>query len=113
LVLTNHKCIATDYSNAPWNNASLVTPHHAVHRVWNDTELQKHGKEAGCFVLEGHAEDMIKGQPLTLAECYAALLHVQGADFKQCKQNLPNIMLGVVKFSSEPRFEPEPTEPNL
>jgi len=67
-------------------------PHHAVRHVWNDTALQKHGKETKCFVLECHAEDMIKGQPLTLAECYAALLCLQGADSKQHKQDLPNIM---------------------
>jgi len=92
LVLTNHKCIATDYSNAPWNNASLVTPRHAVRRLWNDTALQKHGKETKHFVLECHAEDTIKGQSLTLAERYAALLRLQGADSKQRKQDLPDVV---------------------
>ncbi|KIM60950.1 hypothetical protein SCLCIDRAFT_123270 [Scleroderma citrinum Foug A] len=68
LVLTNPKCVETDFSSPPWNNASLVTPRHRVHRIWNDVALRKHGQEAQSIILECQAEDTIKGQPLTLRE---------------------------------------------
>ena len=74
LVLTNPKCVETDFSSPPWNNASLVTPCHEVRQIWNDVALHKHRQEAQSIILECQAEDTIKGQPLTLRKRYAALL---------------------------------------
>ena len=90
LVLTNPKGVETDFSSSPWNNASLVTPRHGVSRIWNDTALRKHGRDAQCVVSECQEEDTIKGQPLSLRERYAALLRHQGADSRQRKQDLPD-----------------------
>ncbi|KIM69167.1 hypothetical protein SCLCIDRAFT_103778 [Scleroderma citrinum Foug A] len=92
LVLTNPKCVEMDFSSPPWNNASLVTPCHGVCQIWNNVALHKHGQEAQSIVLECQAEDTIKGQPLTLCERYAALLRQQGADSRQCKQDLPDVI---------------------
>ena len=83
LVLTNQNCMETDFCSQPWNNASLVTPRHGVRRIWNDTALHKHAKKMQSMVFECQAEDTINGQPLTLAEHYAALIRHQGADAKQ------------------------------
>lgn len=44
------------------------------------------------MVLECHAEDTIKGEPLTLGERYAALLRHQGTDSKQRRQELPEVV---------------------
>lgn len=90
LVLTNQNCVETNFSDPPWNNASLVTPQHGVRRIWNDTALHKHAKETQSMVFECQAEDTIKGQPLMLAERYAALVRHQGADPSQRKQDLPD-----------------------
>ena len=92
LVLMNNNCVTTNFNDPPWNEASLVTPRHAVRRLWNDTALHKHAKAAAQVVLECHAEDTIKGQPLTLTERYAALLRHQGTVSKQRKQDLPDII---------------------
>ena len=83
LVLTNPKCVEMNFSGSPWIDASLVTPHHAVQLVWNDTTLHKHSKEAMSVILECQAEDTIKGQLLTLAKRYAALLRHMSTDSKQ------------------------------
>jgi len=44
------------------------------------------------MVLECHAEDTIKGEPLMLGERYAALLRHQRTDSKQCRQELPEVV---------------------
>jgi len=44
------------------------------------------------MVLECHAEDTIKGEPLTLGERYAALLRHQGTDTRQHRQELPEVV---------------------
>ena len=92
LVLTNPKCVETDFSSPPWNNASLVTPRHGVRWIWNDVALRKHRQETQSIILECQVEDTIKGQPLPLHERYAALLRQQGADSRQRKQDLLDIV---------------------
>ena len=70
LVLTKKGAPTTDCTSPPWDNAALVTPRHAVRRLWNETALLKHGKEAHRMILEGEVDEAIKGEPLTLAEKY-------------------------------------------
>ena len=88
LVLTNPGCMETDFSSEPWTNASLVTPRHAVRRLWNEAALQQHGHHAQRVIFQCHAEDTIKGQPLTLSERYAIATRASGGDQKR-KQDLP------------------------
>ena len=70
LVITNSNCPPTDFKNSPWDSASLVTPRHAVRRQWNEA-LRKFSSDAGKKIITCNAEDMIKGEPLTLRERYA------------------------------------------
>ena len=72
LVLTNQKCVETDFSSRPWNDVSLVTPRHGVRRCWNEAAVQQHATESRHIVFTAEAEDTIKGQPLTLEQRYAA-----------------------------------------
>jgi len=92
LVLTNPDAIPTDFESNPWNDACLVTPRHAVRRIWNETALQKHGRVAEKVILVCQAEDTIKGQPLTLSERYAALMKQLGSQSRQRKQDLPDVV---------------------
>ena len=94
LVLTNPKCVETDFSSEPWNSASLVTPRHGVRRLWNEAALQKHGDHAHHVIFQCHAEDTIKGRPLTLAERYAAATHRSGGQRKQVLSNIIEIAIG-------------------
>jgi hypothetical protein len=71
LVVTNPGCLPTDFLSETWTDTSLITPRHAVRRIWNNHALQKHGQQSQSFVFQCVAEDTIKGEPLTLAEHYA------------------------------------------
>ncbi|OCH83740.1 hypothetical protein OBBRIDRAFT_871838, partial [Obba rivulosa] len=60
-----------DFSSAPWNEASLVTPRHAVREPWNAAAVRKWCRTSGeqLFIID--AEDQVNGRPLTLRERYA------------------------------------------
>ena len=60
----------TDFDTAPWNNVSLVTPHHTIRKLWDVSVTCKHCQEKGQQLFMCKAEDTIEGQSLTLAECY-------------------------------------------
>jgi len=92
LVLTNPDSILTDFDSAPWNDTCLVTPRHAVRRLWNEMALQKHGRVAEKVILVCQAEDTIKGQPLTLSEHYTALKKQHETQSRQRKQDLPDVV---------------------
>ena len=68
LVLTKKDAVETDFTSEDWKKAALVTPRHAVRRLWNEAALLKHGKAARRMILECEADDTIRKQPLTLAE---------------------------------------------
>ena len=90
LLITRHDT-QTDLSTEPWNDSSLVTPRHAVRRLWNEATLKKHAQESQKFIFQCHAEDRIKGQPLTLAEHYAAAIRGSGqGQQRHQKQDLPD-----------------------
>ncbi|THH14508.1 hypothetical protein EW146_g5828 [Bondarzewia mesenterica] len=70
----NAGCAPTDFSTYPWNDASLVTPRHAVRIRWNEQAILKHCNDRGVSRLICNAEDKIKGneqRPLTMEERYA------------------------------------------
>lgn len=94
LLLTHPNCMEMDFESEPWNDAALVTPRHAVRRLWNDAALQQHGHQRHHFIFQCHAEDTIKGQFLTLTECYAAATRGSGdkSDWKRRKQDLPDVV---------------------
>lgn len=74
LVLGHPNCPATNFDDAEWKKAALVTSRHGVRRAWNDTALRKHCKETGHRIYICHSDDTIKGRPLTLAEEYGMAL---------------------------------------
>ena len=92
LVLTNKEAVHTDFTSEIWQKAALVTPRHAVRRLWNETALMKHGKAARRMILECEADDTIRKQPLTLAEKHACYIREKGLDSRQRKQELPQSM---------------------
>ena len=83
LILRRKEAPPIDFSSADWKDIALVTLCHAVHRLWNETALLKHGKEAHCMVLECKADETIKGEPLTIGEKYAVYQHQINLDSRQ------------------------------
>ena len=89
LVLMKEGGPQTNFTSETWKDASLVTPRHAIQRLWNETALLKHGKKARHMILECEADETIKGQPLTLREKVAAFARQKNLDSRQQKQDLP------------------------
>lgn len=71
LVISNPRCEPTDFEVSPWKDALLVTPRHAVRRLWNDAANRKHCAESGNRLFICTADDTIKGQSLTIRERFA------------------------------------------
>ncbi|KAJ3559149.1 hypothetical protein NM688_g520 [Phlebia brevispora] len=70
-----------DFSKPPWNSATLVTPRHAVRKLWNHIALRKYCKEHGEQLLVVDAEDSVqyrgnRREP-TAAEKYAIALRLK------------------------------------
>lgn len=91
LVLGDPTCLPTDFTEAPWNNSSLVTPRHAVRKHWNDSAIRKHCRETGQRLFICPAQDKIKGRALTLVERYAvATRATKGGSRSEKRQELPD-----------------------
>ena len=88
LILTRREAAPIDFTSSDWQDVALVTPRHAVRRLWNETALLKHGKKAHRMILECKAEETIKGERLTVAEKYAAYQRQINLDSRQRKQDL-------------------------
>ena len=101
LVLTKKDAVKTDFTSEEWKNAALVTPRHAVRRLWNETALLKHGKAARLMILECEADDTIRKQPLTPAEKHACYVREKSLDSKQRKQELPPKMQMAIDHDPE------------
>lgn len=47
LVLTNPKCVATDFSSEKWRDCCLITPRNSVRTRWNDEAVKQHCRRTG------------------------------------------------------------------
>jgi len=91
LIIGNPQCLPTDFSKPPWNSVALVTPRHAVRKLWNEAALRRHCRNSGGRLYICPADDKIKGRPLTLAERYG--LAARGSSGKRNrKKELPNVV---------------------
>ena len=77
-----------DFSVAPWVDASLITPRHAVRTLWNEAAVHKLCVESRQQLLICMARDTIKGKPLSLAQRYA-LASRHKTDGKRRRKDLP------------------------
>ncbi len=94
LVVTNPLCEATDFQMAPWDDAFLVTPRHAVRKLWNDAANRKHCAESGHQLFICPAEDSIKKKPLTMRErfCVAGRHISEDGTKKRQRDGLPDVV---------------------
>jgi len=65
------ECPPTDFSSAPWSDALLVTPRHAVHMKWNLMCTKARTQAHGQTLINCPAMDTIQGRKLTLEERFA------------------------------------------
>lgn len=70
LVLLNPDCDKPNFSEAPWDNAILVTPRNAVRALWNNAMLVKHCKKSGNKHYVFYAVDSVNHQPLSRQQCF-------------------------------------------
>ena len=80
-----------NFNSHPWNDASLITPRHAVRIRWNQAAAQKwcSGSQQRLFVCP--ALETIKGELLTLEECYALANHTKNSK-RRHKKDLPEVI---------------------
>ena len=79
---------AINFSVAPWVDASLITPRHAVRTLWNDAAVRKLCAESGRQLFICVARDTIKGKPLSLVQRYA-LASRHKTDGRRRRKDLP------------------------
>ena len=70
-LIINHPEAVVDFKKERWNDASLVTPRHAVRKLWNEAAARKRCGESGQCWFVCTAEDTTSGRKLTWAEGYA------------------------------------------
>ncbi|KAJ7187076.1 hypothetical protein C8R46DRAFT_1274132, partial [Mycena filopes] len=67
---------ADSFDAAPWNDASLVTPRHAVRTQWNDEAARKMCQESKQQLYICRAQDTYRGRPLNLGERHNLAAHL-------------------------------------
>ncbi|KAJ6479041.1 hypothetical protein C8R45DRAFT_762088, partial [Mycena sanguinolenta] len=90
-----HGVPSVDFESAPWNDASLVTPRHAVRNQWNEAGIRQMCKATGRRLYIRKADDTYRGRVLNLAEKYALTLHLgkrKGGTKQKQMEDLPNII---------------------
>ena len=77
-----------DFSTAPWSDAALITPRHAVRSQWNEAAVRKMCaySQQRLFVCVAH--DTIKGKPLSLAQRFALASRYK-TDRRRKRKDLP------------------------
>ena len=87
LVLGRAGSKSVDFQSEPWNSASLVTPRHAVWRLWNEAAVPKkcRDSESGEHIYICTAEDHIRNRELTLAERYNVAACAKTEKRRKCK----------------------------
>jgi hypothetical protein len=73
LIITNPNSPQTNYNEEPWKSAVLITPRHAVRRLWNTAAAKKTCVNNGKPLLLSTAIDLVDGKPLSLAERFGVL----------------------------------------
>lgn len=95
LVLTNPACPNTDFSCAPWTEASLVTPRHAVRIPWNNVAVESHCKRNRLQMFVCPADDTIRGRRLGLEERLSVALKRSGTRAGESKSLPDDVTLSV------------------
>nr|GAT49182.1 predicted protein [Mycena chlorophos] len=70
-LLVNHEdCLLPDFSQAPWNDAVLVTPRHGARVRWNTASLERHAAVTGqrLYVCPAHDITSKGKRPLSMRE---------------------------------------------
>ena len=75
LIIGKKQDLDVDFEKEPWLDASLITPHHAVHSQWNTTALRKMCQEHGQQLFICSAEDTYKGRQLNIHKVCALESH--------------------------------------
>ncbi|GBE80035.1 ATP-dependent DNA helicase PIF1 [Sparassis crispa] len=89
LIINQRESPHTDFDSAPWSDASLVTPRHAVRKMWNAAAVRKWCRKSGERLFVVGAEDSCKGRPLTVREKYAVLMRNKDKRNRSHKKDLP------------------------
>ncbi|KIL59325.1 hypothetical protein M378DRAFT_59006, partial [Amanita muscaria Koide BX008] len=79
---------SVDFSRDPWSNAALVTPRHAVRRLWNEVAARQWCASTGDRLYVCTAEDTIGGRQLSWPERYAVASRGNN-DRKRKSKDLP------------------------
>ncbi|PSS19942.1 hypothetical protein PHLCEN_2v3115 [Hermanssonia centrifuga] len=83
-----------DFGSAPWQDASLVTPRHAVRNLWNEHAARKWCAKSENQLFICYAEDRIRkgsqrvSEELSLGEQYAVAMRGQSVNRRR-RQDLP------------------------
>jgi hypothetical protein len=51
LILTNPKCVPTDFESDKWKDCSLITPRNSIQTRWNDAAVKQHCHRTGHQLL--------------------------------------------------------------
>jgi len=68
LIIGKRVDLNVDFSQAPWDEAALLTPRHAVRHRWNDAALRKMCQTHMKQIMICTGEDTYKQRPLTMRE---------------------------------------------
>ena len=80
LIVTDPNSPSTDYNSAPWNDAKLVTPRHAVRTLWNSAAIKKHCANGGHRLYICPAEDTVEGRSVMNEEKIAIMTRTKGSN---------------------------------
>ena len=91
LVLNVDPSRAEEFNQAPWSDAALVTPRHAVREEWNSAALRKWCTKTKRPLFICPAEDRIKGRPLFIRERFA-LAERSSTESRRRRKDLPETL---------------------
>jgi hypothetical protein len=99
LIITDGNCPETKYSEDPWKTAVLITPRHAVRKLWNTAAAKKACASNGNQLMISPGIDTINGRSLSLAERFAVLTKVgekkDGGDERAGMQKTVELAIGM------------------
>ena len=89
LTIGDPKCVETDYTSEEWKDACLVTPRHAVRRLWNEWAVRRHSEDQGVVRFISPAEYKVKNRDLTMRE-QLVVAQQKKKKHDDTKNNLPD-----------------------